>query len=125
MDMTVGDALSALLQTEELKDLLDTEVDASASLGEIIDFLAADESVQGLRNEGIDIHMTVGDAIDMAGREEIMARVEETASEAMYDPDYSYTAGNILHNWIHILIFILVFALLSVVTLEFIDKDKR
>ena len=50
---------------------------------------------------------------------------EETASEAMYDPDYSYTAGNILHNWIHILIFILVFALLSVVTLEFIDKDKR
>ena len=57
--------------------------------------------------------------------EDLIAQTEETASEAMYDPDYSYTAGNILHNWIHILIFILVFALLSVVTLEFIDKDKR
>ncbi len=124
-DMTLGDAISALLAMEELDDFLNTEVDATASIGEIIDALAADESVKELRNEGLDIHMTVGDAIDMVGREEVMARVEEAASEAMYDPDYSYTSENILHNWIHILIFIVVFALLSVVTLEFIDKDKR
>ncbi|MBQ4176545.1 MAG: hypothetical protein II640_03660 [Lachnospiraceae bacterium] len=32
---------------------------------------------------------------------------------------------NILKNWLHLAVFVGVFALLSILTLEFIDKDKR
>ena len=28
-------------------------------------------------------------------------------------------------NWLHLLIFVAAFSLLAVVTLEFVDKDKR
>ena len=34
-------------------------------------------------------------------------------------------AGNILHCWGMLLVIIVIFALLSVVLLEFIDRDKR
>ena len=32
---------------------------------------------------------------------------------------------NIVEYWLHLLMFILVFGMLSTITLEFIDKDKR
>ncbi len=124
-DVTVGQVIAALMDLEELDGALNTEVGAVTTLGEVVDFLAGNEIVQDYWNEGLDIHMTVGDAIDLIGREETMAKVREKASEAMYEPDYAFTASNILHNWIHLLIFVGVFFLLSVITLEFVDKDKR
>lgn len=124
-DVTVADAIRALMDQEALDDFLDSEVGTVSTIGETVDLIASDTAVRGLRDEGLVVHMTVGDAIDVIGREETMARIDEKASEAMYEPDYADTSENILHNWIHILIFIVVFALLSVITLEFIDKDKR
>ena len=41
------------------------------------------------------------------------------------NPDYVKEAGNILHCWGMLLVIIVVFALLSVILLEFIDRDKR
>jgi hypothetical protein len=41
------------------------------------------------------------------------------------NPEYVKEAGNILHCWGMLLVIIVVFALLSVVLLEFIDRDKR
>ena len=124
-DVTVEDAIRALMDLKEMDEFLDTEIGGITTLGEVVDSLAANETVQGLRDEGLVVHMTVGDAIDMIGREETMARIDEKASEAMYEPDYAYTSENILANWLHILIFVIVFALASIITLEFIDKDKR
>ena len=123
--ITVGDILSALLETEGLDALLDYKVGVVFTVGDVVDTLAADPTVQSIRGEGMDVHITVGDVIDTIGREETMEKIRQTASEAMYEPDYVCTTGNILHNWLHILIFVLVFAALSVITLEFIDKDKR
>ena len=123
--LTVGDVLSALMKDEALDKVLDTEVGAVMTFGEVVDFLAADDTVRQYRDEGLDIHMTVGDAIDIIGREETMANIRKTASESMYDPAYENTGSNIIGNWLHILIFVLVFAVLSIITLEFVDKDKR
>ena len=123
--LTVGDVLSALMKDEALDKVLDTEVGAVTTFGEVVDFLAADDTVRQYRDEGLDIHMTVGDAIDLIGREETMANIRKTASESMYDPAYENTGSNIIGNWLHILIFVLVFAVLSIITLEFVDKDKR
>ena len=90
-----------------------------------MDFLAADATVQRFSEEGLTITTTLGDILDLVGKEETKELIEKKASEAMYEPDYAFTQDNILKNWLHLLIFIAVFALLSVITLEFIDKDKR
>ena len=124
-NITVEAAIEALLEKEELDEILDSKVSKAATFGEVVDAFAANETVQKYRQEGMVIHMTVGDAIDLIGREETINRILEKASEEMYEPKYAYTKENIIKNWIHILVFAVVFALLSIVTLEFIDKDKR
>ena len=124
-NITVEAAIEALLEKEELDEVLDSKVSKAATFGEVVDAFAANETVQKYRQEGMVIHMTVGDAIDLIGREETINRILEKASEEMYEPKYAYTKENIIKNWIHILVFAVVFALLSIVTLEFIDKDKR
>ena len=123
--VTVKDLIEALLSSDVLDPLLDTQVGEIWSLGQVVDELAKDPDIQKYRGEGLTVKMTVGDAIDLIGREETMATVRRKASEAMYEPDYAATNMNVLNNWIHILIFIVVFALASIITLEFIDKDKR
>ena len=124
-NVTVGEAIQALMQSDSMGEVLDTEVGGVSTLGEVVDYLAANETANSYNDEGIDIYMTVGDAIDLIGREETMAKVRAKASEAMYKPTYAYTSENILRNWLHLLLFVAVFSLLSVITLEFIDKDKR
>jgi len=39
--------------------------------------------------------------------------------------DYEYTVDNVTDYWFTLFMFILAFAALSTITLEFIDKDKR
>ena len=124
-DITVGSAIDALLKMEELNEVLDSKMLKTTTLGEVVDAIAANETVRKYRQEGLDIHMTVGDAIDLIGREETMNRILEKTSEKMYEPKYAFTKENVLKNWLHILAFAAIFALLSIVTLEFIDKDKR
>ncbi len=124
-NITVEEAVTALMEMEDLDELMDKEIGTITTVGGVVDYLAEDSTVQSNWDEGVDIYMTVGDAIDIIGREETMAKIEAAASEAMYEPDYENTGSNIIHNWLHLLIFILVFSVLSVFTLGFIDKDKR
>ena len=124
-DVTVGQVIAALMNLEELDEVLDTNVGFITTFGEAVDFLAADATVQRFSEEGLTITTTLGDILDLVGKEETKELIEKKASEAMYEPDYAFTQDNILKNWLHLLIFIAVFALLSVITLEFIDKDKR
>ena len=49
----------------------------------------------------------------------------EKAAAANYKPEYDYTFDNISDYWIRLFIFILAFAALATITLEFIDRDKR
>ena len=39
--------------------------------------------------------------------------------------DYDRTIENVLKNWGALILFAMVFAVLSVMSLEFIDRDKR
>ena len=51
--------------------------------------------------------------------------LEEKAAKFSYTSDYEYTRENIAGYWTNLLLFVLAFALLATITLEFIDKDKR
>ena len=50
---------------------------------------------------------------------------QEKAAAASYNPAYEYTKDNVIGYWLHLSLFIVVFAMLAMITLEFIDKDKR
>ncbi|MBR2259426.1 MAG: hypothetical protein IJ899_19250 [Blautia sp.] len=49
----------------------------------------------------------------------------EKAAEASYVADYDNTKDNISAYWMRLVMFVIVFGLLAMITLEFIDKDKR
>ena len=40
-------------------------------------------------------------------------------------PQFAATVENVLHNWGVLLLMMVVFALASIIALEFIDRDKR
>ena len=62
---------------------------------------------------------------DLAGEENVKTFLEEKAAAVTYNPDYDCTVRNIMDYWGRLVLFVLVFALLAMVTLEFIDKDRR
>ena len=60
--------------------------------------------------------------IEKAGQlEEILAR----SGEAMQEAAYEMTKTNIYQCWAHLAMFAVLFAVLSIIVLEFIDNDRR
>ena len=60
--------------------------------------------------------------IEKAGKlEEILER----SGEAMQEAAYEMTKHNIFTCWAHLVMFTVIFAVLSVIVLEFIDNDRR
>ena len=51
--------------------------------------------------------------------------IEEKTADASYNPDYERTLDNVMGNWMMLVLFALAFALLSTLSLEMIDRDKR
>ena len=90
-----------------------------------MDKLAANPDVQARRDDSYTFTTTVGGLIDIAGQDTVKAFLENRAAEASYKPEYELSVDNIVGYWLHLLAFIAAFALLSTITLEFIDKDKR
>ena len=68
---------------------------------------------------------TIGELMRIAGEDEIKSFIESNAAQASYNADYESTKENIADYWLRLVMFVFLFALLSVITLEFIDKDKR
>ncbi len=123
--LTVGDALDAMESSGMLEKYGDQVIDASTTVGELVDKLAANPDVQARRDERHAFSTTVGGLIDIVGQDTVKAFLEDRAAEASYKPEYELSKGNIVDYWLHLMAFIAAFALLSTITLEFIDKDKR
>ncbi|MBQ5331583.1 MAG: ABC transporter permease [Oscillospiraceae bacterium] len=62
---------------------------------------------------------------DYAGELFLRAKVMQKTAESNYKPQYVSTRENIIKCWTMMAMFALIFGILSVVALEFIDKDKR
>ncbi len=123
--LTVGDYLYLIDQGGYLKEYEDIEIKYSTTLGDLVDNLSKDESVQGRRDETMTITTTLGDLIDLKGEKEVRLLIDERVAQASYNPKYEYSKANIIANWTHLLTFIVLFTILSVITLRSIDKDKR
>ena len=97
----------------------------TVTFGQLIDYLAADENFREIRDKSYNLSTTVGEILDLLGREKTETYIKTMTAEANRNPLYENTRSNIVDYWLSIGMFIIVCALLSVIFLEFVDKDKR
>ena len=123
--VTVGQVLDALHAEELVKAVSDKQLNKPITVGAITDFLKNNEALKQQRDKTITLKMSVGDVIDLFGEENVKEFVQTKTAQAAYKKDYDRTVENIVENWIMICFFIMAFALMATIVLEFIDKDKR
>ncbi|MDO5475610.1 MAG: ABC transporter permease [Eubacteriales bacterium] len=125
LGITVGQVFTELLTVESLDSYMDNEIKLTMTFGEIVDQISGDPSFDSVRDEEITFSTTLDEAMKYMGRKKTKARIERAASKALYNPDYESTKVNVLINWIVLVLFCGIFAALSIITLEFVDRDKR
>ena len=54
-----------------------------------------------------------------------LREILERSGEAMQEAAYQMTKQNIYDCWAHLVLFTVIFAVLSIIVLEFIDNDRR
>lgn len=118
--LTFGTLLSELDDARLLDKYKDKEVGVELTLGEIIDVLATNNQLKGFRNEGITFKTTVGDVMELMGREKTTGLIEEKVKVMYYNPDYEHSAKNAAVNWLHLLVYTVVFAVLTILTLTIV-----
>ena len=123
--VTLGDVLGLLKADRLLERYRDVQLGGVTTVGRIVDALSANEDVAQLRDRGVTFRTTVGRLLDLAGKDRVRDYIQRRAMEASFTEEYSNTRENILSNWMTLVSFALLYALLAAVTLEFIDHDKR
>ena len=83
------------------------------------------EAIQNQKDRQITVKFTVGQVFDLIGEDNVRELLEKKTAEASRKEIYEKTPDNIAKNWMMLGVFVLAFALLSVIVLELIDKDKR
>ena len=123
--ITMGDLIAALDDAGVWEKYKDVEINASTTIGAVVDWLASAPEMQALRDKELTFNTTVGKLLEVVGEDEVKEFLARKASEANHKAEYDYTQENVLHYWGHLFLFVLAFAMLAMITLEFIDKDKR
>ncbi len=124
-ETTVGDLIDTAVENGSLDQYRDREVTITRSVGEILDIMLADGNIEAVREKTFPIKMTVAELQAKLGVERVRAVLQKKAAEGSIKPEYEYTKQNVEHYWLRLALFIVVFASLATITLEFIDKDKR
>ena len=123
--LTLGQVLDALHAEELVKKASDVRLNKPVTLGDIVDFLRNNGALQEQREKTITLKTTVGDVMDIFGEENVKKFVQEKTAAAAHKPEYDRTVRNIAKNWLVLVLYIAVFAMLATIVLELIDKDKR
>ena len=113
---------------QEASAVVPTEVGAPEpilTVGQVVDVLKDLPLLQENRDRVFTLKMKISDVFDIFGEEKVKELVQRKTAEASFKPEYVKSRINIVRNWIVLGGFALFFALISVIALEFIDKDKR
>ncbi len=121
-ELTFGEVLDELKKD---KDVAGEAVNKPVTLGELADFIRGNEALKNYRDKSFTLKTTIGEAMDLVGEEKVKDLVQKKTAQAAYKKQYETSLNNILDNWFMICVFIFLFAVLSTIVLELIDKDKR
>ena len=102
----------------------DKEIDVHITSGQILDALGT-SLPEDLEDTEVIKPFTVGQLIDVFGEDNVRQLVQTTTAEAAQRPEFEQSTFNIGFNWVMLAVFAAGFAVLSTITLELIDKDKR
>ena len=111
-----------LFRSEKYKDVT---LGKDVYVRDLIDLVTGSETLESFRDQSYTYSTTVGDLVDLIGEERVKDLLQNKIADASYNPDYDNTQDNIMGYWLTLALFVLAFAALSMITLEFIDKDKR
>ncbi len=95
------------------------------SLGELADLLKSSEALRQRRDRPFPFKFTLGELFEVVGEDNVRDFVRQKSAAVGQKNEYAQTVSNIALNWLALAGFILLFAFLSMLVLEFIDKDKR
>lgn len=125
--------VSSLIGENEFKDALITSVNVEditetgmkATWGDFMDIILDSDLLEQNRNTEIPFSFSVKQIMDLFGEENIRDSLMTRVALAGRKDAYEHTPGNVQRYWNRLLLTAAAFALLSVLALEFIDKDKR
>ena len=123
--VTLDNLLNVLHADDLVKQFADVKIDAEFTVGQLVDLAAEIPDVQANRDREITVKTTVGRLMDIVGEDRVKTFLEEKAAAVSYVEDYEYRMDNVIGYWMNLILFVLAFAALATITLEFIDKDKR
>ena len=123
--LTLGQILDFIHAQELTEAFQDQQLNEAVTLGDIVDFLRNNKAIQAKRDNTFTLKTTFGELFNLFGEQNVQRLVEEKTAAASQKAEYERTEENIIHNWLMLGAFIFGFALLSVLALELIDKDKR
>ena len=122
-------SLDQVLKAVDLEGLMnryaDEEIGEDFTIGQLVDLLAENPDIKAHFTDSFTANTTVGGLIDILGEDKVQDVLQNRIAEASYDPVYENSIDNILGYWLSLLLFVFAFAALAIITLEFIDKDKR
>ena len=114
------------LKSDFVQDQLrQEEIDEGLTLDQAINPWLDDPMVTQYDAEAVNLRFTVGDVINVIGEENARNYILNASTAAGYQPDYDQNADNLIECWGLLIAFSLLYAGLSVICLEFIDRDKR
>ena len=125
--VTFGQVLDFLQNKENplVAELRAAELSEGVTVGSVLDPVLESPDVQAHREESRTFTSTIGGIMDMIGQERVKDLLQNRIAEVSQIPEYEYSLKNVLGYWMQLFLFVIVFAVLSTITLEFIDKDKR
>ena len=126
VDLLEGSDNPTVQQLREVEVLSGSLFPRKLTVGDIADQLGADNpDASELRKEAVPYDTTIGDLLQIVGEDNVRSYIVENSSKAAQNPDYDVRQGNIAGYWLTLLLLAAAYALLAMVTLEFIDQDKR
>ena len=122
---TIGDVLDAINKNGLLEKYRDVQLGKDIYVGDILKMVVESDTVQSLKTQSYTYTTTVGGIVDMIGEDWVKDILQNRIAKASYNAAYEHTKPNIIQYWVRLALFALIFSVLSIITLEFIDKDKR
>ena len=110
---------------DSVKEFRDLEAVPGITVGNIIDETIASPELAEERQKTFTIRTTVWELIETVGWRQVRDIIQSKSSAAAYNVLYEKTELNVLSCWLSLSLFALLFGILSIIVMEFIDKDKR
>ena len=113
-------------QTMTVGEILDKLSDENNPYKEVTDeFTSSPYALMVDRDKEVTVRFQIKDVIDLVGRDELKHYLQYKTAEVAVNSDYECSKTNIGSMWAAFILFVIVFSSLSIICLEFIDKDKR